>query len=214
MNSTLVKTNVERLQASLVDAPFDVLHVSNITNCQWLSGFTGSSCSVFITQSQAIFVTDSRYKMQSEAEVSGLEVKWHQSPKTSEQMWDEVLTYLGAKTVGYEDSQTVARLTRTKEMLPGYEWIQAPDLIKPLRMRKTPDEVTKIKAACLLADKCLQHVQRMLQVGVTEMDISLDIEFFFRRQGAPARTDSECRHFILTLNTLSNILEMKNNRCC
>ncbi|MES1227110.1 MAG: Xaa-Pro peptidase family protein [Armatimonadota bacterium] len=184
MNNTLLKTNVERLQASLENAPFDVLHVTNLVNCQWLSGFTGSSCSVFVSPTKAVFVTDSRYKVQSETEVQGLEVVWHQSPKTSEQMWEEVLASLGAKTVGFEDSQTVARLARTKELLPTYQWVQASDLIKPLRMRKTPDEITRIKAACVLADKCLEHVQRMLQPGISEMDISLDIEFFFRRQGA------------------------------
>ena len=184
MNNTILKTNVARLQEALAEAPFDVLHVTNIINCQWLSGFTGSSCSVFVTPTTAVFVTDSRYKVQSELEVEGMEVKWHQSPKSSEQMWDEVLALLGAKKVGFEDSQTVARLARTKELLPSYEWVQASDYIKPLRMRKTPDEVTKIKAACVLADKCYEHVLRMLQVGVTEMDISLDIEFFFRRQGA------------------------------
>lgn len=184
MISETLSTNVQRLQASLQDAPFDVLHVTNLVNAQWLSDFTGSSCSVFVSPDRCVFVTDSRYTVQANDEVKAMEVRWHQSPKTSEQMWAEVLADLGAKTVGYEDSQTVARLARTQEKLPEYTWVKAADLIKPLRMRKTPEEIAKIRAACALADKCLEHVQRLLQPGVSEMDISLDIEFFFRRQGA------------------------------
>lgn len=184
MSNVATQTNLSRLQQSLQSAPFDVLHVSNVTNCQWLSGFSGSSCSVFVAKSASVFVTDSRYTIQAETEVTDMPVRWHQAPKTSEQMWDEVLQGLGARTVGFEDSQSVARLTRTKDQLPGYEWVQAADYLKPLRMRKTPDEIVKIQAACVLADRCLEHVQRMLQPGVSELDVSLDIEFFFRRQGA------------------------------
>jgi Xaa-Pro aminopeptidase len=62
--------------------------------------------------------------------------------------------------------------------------LKADDFIKPLRMRKTPDEIAKVRDACALADKCLEHVHRLLQPGVSEMDISLVIEFFFRRQGS------------------------------
>lgn len=183
MNTTLT-SHVQRLQAAIADAPYDVLHVTNLVNAQWLSGFTGSSCSVFVAKGACVFVTDSRYTVQANTEVSNMDIRWHQAPKTAEQMWDEVLTDLGAHTVGYEDSQTVARLARTQEKLPGYTWVKADDPIRPLRMRKTPEEVAKIRAACALADRCLEHVQRMLQPGVSEMDISLDIEFFFRRQGS------------------------------
>ena len=184
MSPVATQTNLARLQTALQSSPFDVLHVSNVTNCQWLSGFSGSSCSVFVSKSAAVFVTDSRYTIQAEVEVTDMPVRWHQAPKTSEEMWEEVLSSIGARSVGYEDSQTVARLARTKDKLPGYEWVKAADYVKPLRMRKTPQEVVKIQAACALADRCLEHVQRMLQVGVSELDVSLDIEFFFSRHGA------------------------------
>jgi Xaa-Pro aminopeptidase len=51
-------------------------------------------------------------------------------------------------------------------------------------MVKTSEEITKMRAACALADACYTHVLRMIQVGVTEYDIALDIEFYFRRHGA------------------------------
>jgi Xaa-Pro aminopeptidase len=41
-----------------------------------------------------------------------------------------------------------------------------------------------MRAACALADACYTHVLRMIQTGVTEYDVALDIEFYFRRSGA------------------------------
>ena len=60
----------------------------------------------------------------------------------------------------------------------------APDIFTDLRLIKTSEEIEKIRMACRLADKCFEHVLRLLQPGVSEWDISLDIEFFFRRNMA------------------------------
>jgi Xaa-Pro aminopeptidase len=86
--------------------------------------------------------------------------------------------------VTFEGSLSYASWKKWAAALSEWEWVEGPDLIRPLRMIKTEDEVTRIRAACELADACLSHVQRLLQPGISEYDIALDIEFFFRRQGA------------------------------
>lgn len=48
---------------------------------------------------------------------------------------------------------------------------------------KSIDEVRKIKKACRVADLCLKEVAKHLKVGVTEKEISLRIELYFKKKG-------------------------------
>jgi Xaa-Pro aminopeptidase len=68
--------------------------------------------------------------------------------------------------------------------MPGIDLVPLNNFVSPLRMVKSADEVAKIRAACGITDACFEHVQRMIQPGVSEYDIALDMEFFIRRQGA------------------------------
>jgi len=160
--------------------------VSDITNVQWLTGFTGSSGYVLLTQTDGAFVTDSRYSIQAQVEVSDLETRWYTSATSLEDFLTEIATGLKIEALRFEDSISYAVASRWQREMSKFQWEPADDVLKSLRMIKTPDEVARIKRACELADECLKHVSRLLQPGVSEFDIDLDIEFFFRRNGAVA----------------------------
>ena len=177
-------SNITRLQNTLDSATYDALYVTDIVNVQWLTGFTGSSGTVVVTPTRACSLTDSRYTIQAKEQVAGAEVRWHQNPRTSDELLAEVLTDFGVKKLGFETSMSVRQLKSLKEKLDGVEWVEVDGVLKGLRMVKTPDEVARIVAACELAEHCLQNVLRMLVPGVKEFDISLDIEFYMRRHGA------------------------------
>lgn len=177
-------TNIQRLQTALSDSNVPALLVSDITNVQWLTGFSGSAGYAVLTPDKGVFITDSRYTIQANEEVSGLPVASFGSPTRFCDFLGENLKSLGIDRLSFEKSVTYATWDDWKSQVPTVEWVPSPEVIRPLRMVKTAEEVAKIKEACALADACLAHVQRMLHVGVTEYDISLDIEFFFRRNGA------------------------------
>ncbi|MCU0315608.1 MAG: aminopeptidase P family N-terminal domain-containing protein, partial [Fimbriimonadaceae bacterium] len=67
-------TNVQRLQKSLRDSDVQALFLTDLVNIQWLTGFRGSSGLVLLTADEGLFITDSRYKLSSQAEVQGLPV--------------------------------------------------------------------------------------------------------------------------------------------
>ncbi|MBS1724617.1 MAG: aminopeptidase P family protein [Armatimonadetes bacterium] len=158
--------------------------VSDITNVQWLTGFTGSSGFVLLTPAAGRFITDSRYTIQAGEEVKSLAVASYASPVKFTEFLSSNVTEMGIDQLAFEKTITYGTWDDWRKGVPTVEWIPAPEVIKPLRMVKTADEVEKIRKACELADACLGHVQRMLQPGVSEYDISLEIEFFFRRNGA------------------------------
>jgi Xaa-Pro aminopeptidase len=183
-------SSLNRLQSALAsDGSCDALLVTDITNIQWLSEFTGSSAVVVVSADQAVFITDSRYTIQAKEQVQGFEIRTFQSPMTTELALAQTFADLGHTRIGFEDSLTLARFARLRTKIPGIEWVETKDHLRPLRMVKSAAEIARIQEVCRLADACLQHVQRMLLPGVSELDVSLDIEFFMRRQGAVVSFD-------------------------
>src|SRR5690606_17264688 len=57
-------------------------------------------------------------------------------------------------------------------------------LIEKIRMIKTPEEVEILKAAAKIADDAFEHICGFIKAGQTELEISNELEFFMRKQGA------------------------------
>ncbi len=92
------------------------------------------------------------------------------------------------KTVGIESYDLpVSEAERFRRMLPGVEMDMSDTLsesISRLRMMKTPEEIESIKKAQAITDASFDHILGMLKPGITERDISLEIEYFMKKNGA------------------------------
>jgi len=179
MNNTLA-----RLRASLAENDIPAILVSDPLNVGWLTGFTGSFGMAFVTPDNARFVTDSRYTIQATEQVQGMEVRSFGAPRKVEDEFRDAVRDLGIRAMAFEPSVTYGTFERWTGIFEGVELRSTVDLLGPLRMIKTAEEVAKIKAACALADATMEHVSRLIQPGVKERDIALDLEFFIKRQGA------------------------------
>lgn len=183
-------SNIEKLRDRMNEKGASAALVTNMTNIGWLTGFTGSSAFVILTQKAGVFITDSRYTVQAREQVKGLPVEIYSNPMTSAEKIAVEAARLGVSEFGFEsDTMTFAAQSSLAKKLNGISMKPVDELVTPLRMIKSLDEVEKIREACRLADACFDHVQRMIQVGVTELDIAIDIEFFFRRHGAKSAFD-------------------------
>lgn len=182
--------NIDRLRDAISEINVPAMLVSQIDNVQWATGFTGSNGYLIITPTDERFVTDSRYTLQAKEQVPGMKMAVYSSGVESNAFVAEQVREMGIGRIGFEsDSMTYAAHRKLATKLEGIEMIPVEDLFSGLRVVKTADEIGKIRAACKLADACFDHVKRMIQVGVSEFDIGLDIEFFFRRNGADLAFD-------------------------
>lgn len=168
----------------MADAPYQALVVSNLVNLRWLTGFSGSFGTAVITRDSGWFITDSRYRVQANDQVKDLQVVSFGSPQTFNGIFAELLNTAGHAKVGFEESISFNQWRTWSGLAPGIEWISAGTLLSDLRKIKLPGEIARIREACNLADACMEHALRMVQPGVREYDIALDIEFFFKRHGA------------------------------
>lgn len=176
--------NLERVREAMRAKGLGAMLLSEIGSVQWASGFSGTAGWVLLTLEGGVFVTDSRYTLQAREEVRELPVETFGSPTDGATFLGDQVSRLGIERLGFEsDFVTVETWTKWKAKFGSAELVPQQEFIAPLRMIKTPEEIEKIRRACAAADACFDNVQRMIQPGVREYDIALDIEFFFRRQG-------------------------------
>lgn len=176
--------SIDRLRELMAAKEVPGLFVTDRLNVRWLTGFTGSSGLCVVSPDRAVFLTDSRYRVQAADEVQGAEVITYGSPKTQDEMLGEIFTDLGLTKIAFEKSMTYASWEATTQAHSGYEWVASPELFSELRIIKTPEEIAKIRAACKLADQVMEHVTRFIRPGVKEYDVLLELEFFLKRNGS------------------------------
>ncbi len=175
--------NLERLRESMAQAGVPALLVSDHFNVLWLTGFTGSFGVALTTATEAIFLTDSRYAIQAEEQVASMPTATFRNPTKFEDFLIEQARKLGISQLAFETSLRYSEFKRYSACAD-VSWVEAPELFAPLRMIKQPHEIEAVRKACGLAEAVLERTLRLVQPGVTEIDILLDLEFHIKRQGA------------------------------
>lgn len=176
---------LEDLQKAMAAEGVDALLITDLADAAWLTGFTGSSAIVLVTGSEARFLSDSRYTLQSQEEVKNMPSFTFANPVSQTAFLAAHAAEMGIRRLSANAGDlSHARWQELEVALTGIELVPAPAVIAPLRMVKTEDELISLRKACQLADACFEHVRRQIQPGVVEFDLGLEIEFFFRRHGA------------------------------
>jgi len=176
---------LNRLREALAREGVPAMLVTDNTNVGWLTGFTGTFGRVIVTPTDSLFITDSRYTIQAQEEVKGIPIVSFASPVNGDEFTVDKLREFGVGQVGFESAtNTYATWQGWTKKFAGIELIPVRDILSDLRMIKSAAEVEQIRRACGVADAAFDHIQRIIQPGVTEMDVTLDLEFFIRRQGA------------------------------
>jgi Xaa-Pro aminopeptidase len=167
----------QKMQTKGIDAYFSIVP----ENRRYLSGFTGSAGSLLILPEQAFLLSDFRYIEQANQETTEFKVI-----KTTNNMFATIAELSsGAKRLGFEgDYLNFMDYCRLQEALPQTELISLPNLINDLRSIKDPTEISLIRTAVEIADKAWASMLNQLEIGQTEEEIALELEFIMRRAGA------------------------------
>lgn len=177
--------NLQRLQESLRKNSIPAFMTSAMPNVQWLTGFTGSFGAALVTADSARFLTDSRYTVQASEQVLDAPVFSFGSPLTFTDFLKRHVEELGISALHIDEaSVTVGSFNAWQKACKGVAIVPAEDPIHQLRMVKSDKEVALIREACQLADACLEFLLPKIKVGVTENELLLEIELFFRRHGS------------------------------
>lgn len=178
---------IEKIRSALANWAVDGLVVTNITNCRWISGFTGSNCTLVITPEKALLGTDFRYWEQASKQAAEFElVKMGRSADLAQPI--DLVKMAGGNRLGFEaNHMTVAVFKGLKKQVDELENVELVPLngkIEGLRYVKTAEELEQIKASAKITDLAMSQVNKIVKPGMTEKAIAWELEKIMRDNGA------------------------------
>ena len=182
---------IARLQKELfsvgVGPEIDGAIVVSPVNRRYLTGFPSSYGVLLITVDRAYLLLDFRYAEAAQRSVKNCEVVLFTS--MADTLRDLVRkNHLKRIALEYEHlSLRQAKNLETILSAAGASTVEDETLdqcITSLRMIKTPEEISKLKAAQKITDDAFSFVLGQIHPGITEREIALKIEFFMREHGA------------------------------
>ena len=162
--------------------------ITSEENVRYFTSFSSTNGYLVLTGDSAVFLTDSRYieaaknKITSCDEVTEI--------KTVSGTLVPLFENLGLKKIEIEAGRmTVKMLDAYKKAFPFAEMIADGELDKAidrLRAVKTEEEKSKIEKAQRIAEKAFDHILTFIKPGMTERDVSLELDFTMLKSGADA----------------------------
>lgn len=173
---------LDKLRQSLQEQQLDALLITNEFNLRYMTGFTGTSGVAIVTQNDAAFITDFRYTEQAAAQVKDFRIVKHTGVIFTEVANQAAI--MGIQTVGFEKDSMSYGTYELYNKAVNAQFVPVSGLIEKIRLIKTSEEINIIKAACKIADNAFTHILGFIEPGKTELEVSNELEFFMRKQGA------------------------------
>jgi len=181
----IADTRLEQIRFTLEDLKVDAIVVTYLPNIRYLTNFSGSDATLFITKTGLYFVTDDRYEEQIKDELYNLP---NLKTYISRDVWGLInkRKFLkGVKTMAFEaDRLSYAEAVNIRNLVRPIKFKPAPYVVEPFTMPKSPEELANIKQSCDIAIQVYEHILKMIKPGMTEKDIELEIAYQTRLLGS------------------------------
>ena len=164
--------NEKGLEAVVILSPY---------NRRYLSGFTGTSGSLLITQDKSLLITDFRYIQQANDQAQDFEVINQEGPmlgKINELIKEGQYKKVGVEThlITYNEYQALNTDAVELSSIEG--------VIETIRMIKDEFEIKQIQKAADIVDETYEHILKWVKPGMTENEVNNEMEMFMRSKGA------------------------------
>ncbi|RPI95248.1 MAG: aminopeptidase P family protein [Spirochaetales bacterium] len=160
--------------------PFLLLDLVNI---RYLTGFKGSSAFLLMDAERDYFISDSRYEEYARSIIPP-EMEFVLMRGTAVKTISRIMKRRRRARLFMEDhSTTLSQYSAYKKALYPVELIEGGSPVNELRMEKEPGEIETIREAVTLADRCFKHILSIVKAGMLEWDLSVEIEYFYRKNG-------------------------------
>ena len=178
-----------KLESLLKKLPeeLDGAMITSEENRRYFTAFPSTAGVLVVSRSGSVFLTDSRY-----VEAAGKKIKCCpvRETKNLKAELPALMRELNIRRIGIEAQRvTVSDYAKYKDMLGGVE-VSADGAvdraITSLRMIKSADEIALMKSAQEIAERAFTHILDFIKPGVTEREVSLELDYFMLRSGAEA----------------------------
>lgn len=172
---------LKRIDTLLSKVSDSAVLITGKANIFYYSGFRSEDAYLMISHNDRIIVTDSRYTIQAKEQAP--EFKLCDTALGVEKIFSKIKE----KSILYEEECiTAGRLEKFKKSAPDKVFTAAQKLIDTPRQIKNKSEIKKIAEAEKIGDEAFLYILDIIRPGMTEREISLELEFFMKKQGAEA----------------------------
>lgn len=173
---------VEKLRKKMQEENLDSFLITSPYNLRYLTNFTGTTGLAVITLEKAFFITDFRYTEQAAAQAQGFEIIKNVGP-----IFEEVADLVqkeGLRELGFEETTVSFLEYSVLEEIIDAQLIPISGMIEEFREIKDEEEIAIIEKACSIADLAYDHILKMIQPGMTEIEVANQLDFYMRSLGA------------------------------
>ena len=173
---------LERLRSVLPEARADALLVSGLANIRYLTGFTGSSALLLVSDHDAVLFTDGRYKVQAGEEVQGAKVAVARGPLVSALIGS--LKRRRLRRLAFEKGRASYEPYEALRLrLEGCRLRPLGGAVEQLRAVKDAGEIEAIRRTVELNSAVFETSLEQFQPGRTEAEVANAIEHTMRLLG-------------------------------
>ena len=182
-----ISNRIQKLRQGLSEKEIDSIFISQPENRCYLSGFDGSSGFLLVTAQDKVLATDFRYIEQAKNQAPDYEVL--RVTNDIGNWFPKLVAELDIKRLGFEAEHITFALHRQLSDIlskgkPKLKLIPIDGMVESLRAIKEPEEIELITRAAEISDAAIEYIQEKIHTGMTEREISWEIEKFLREQGS------------------------------
>jgi len=176
---------VAALVEGLTAAHLDGLLLTGLSNIRYLTGFSGSSALLVVSQRDLILITDFRYQTQVVDEVGEFARVVIEPSSLWTGLWQQLAQLSGLQVVGFETAHIQHRdFQRLLESGARWQWRPTVDLVETLRERKDESEIERIEQAADVATTALGRTLPQIRRGMKELAVAGILEKELRDAGS------------------------------
>lgn len=186
-----MKDRLNRLYDIIEDKNLTGLILTDGYNIHYLTGYKGHTGMALILDKDRFILTDSRYTEQAQLEASDficVDIGMEGYSKTVKRILEEKYTDYTNIILGFEDkSISYSQYKALSDNLgESVKLVELGESINHLRMIKSEEEIELIAKAEAIGDEAFNHIINYIEVGMTENQVALELEYVMKSLGADA----------------------------
>ena len=189
----ILNERIGKLRKMMADNNLESALILNLVNIRYFTGFSGTTAELLITMDKAYIFADFRYLIQADSEARALDSDFKFEIVNVKKGFTESLKQIVVKDkikrIAVEENYITFSLYRKLSVLLNDVKLDSlSEIPERIRRKKDAGEISLIKKAAFIADKAFEELLNYIRPGISEKDISNELEYRMKKLGAEGRS--------------------------
>lgn len=178
---------IKKLKKMLKESTGFPYLITDLNNIKYLTGYAGSNAYLIIDEKESFIISDSRYEEYIK-KLLPRDVSFYLQEGSAANAIKECSDIMAKKEIFVESHNiTLSLYTELKKVLKKIKITpMSEDPVSILRSVKDEDEISILREACAITDRCFSHLLQYIKPGLSEWDIAVEIDYFYKKNGCTA----------------------------